>query len=252
MSMLPTEKTPPVSDLSKLIMFLYGEVKIGKSTLASKFPNAVFLATEPGLNSLDVYEVSIKTWGDMLNTCKELASGNHAFQTIVIDTGDNLYKMCEAHVCEQHGVIHQSDLDWGKGWALVNNEFRRVLTKLGQMPMGLIITSHAIDREVETPTAKYNKTVPTMSKGARDVILGMADFVLFATAETDEDGTTRVLKTKPNKYYEAGDRTGRLPESIPLDYAAFITAWDDANKPKHPTPVNVHTTEETEETTDNE
>ena len=35
----------------------------------------------------------------------------------------------------------------------------------------------------------------------------------------------RVLRTKPHPTYEAGDRTGRLPEMLPLDYAAFNSAF---------------------------
>ena len=150
-SLLPTETTPPVSDLSNLIIFLYGGIKIGKSTFASKFPGALFLATEPGLGSLDVFQKDIETWDNMKAVCNELYRGDHKFKTIVIDTADNLYKMCEAHICEQHGIVHESDLDWGKGWALVNNEFRRVLTTLAQMPEGLILTSHSTQTEVETP-----------------------------------------------------------------------------------------------------
>ena len=35
----------------------------------------------------------------------------------------------------------------------------------------------------------------------------------------------RVMRTKPHPTYEAGDRTGRLPEQLPLDYDAFVKAF---------------------------
>jgi len=38
---------------------------------------------------------------------------------------------------------------------------------------------------------------------------------------TGDDGAKsirRVIRTKPSLYYEAGDRTGRLPETIDLDF----------------------------------
>jgi hypothetical protein len=34
-----------------------------------------------------------------------------------------------------------------------------------------------------------------------------------------------VIRTKPNPAYEAGDRTGRLPEVFPLDFDAFGKAF---------------------------
>ncbi|MGH7143369.1 MAG: ATP-binding protein, partial [Planctomycetota bacterium] len=72
---------------------------------------------------------------------------------------------------------------------------------------------------------------------ARSVVLGMVDMVLYcdATAAKDKDGnfiTQRVLRTKPHPSYEAGDRTGRLPDTIPLDFGAFRKAFDP--KPQAP------------------
>jgi hypothetical protein len=39
----------------------------------------------------------------------------------------------------------------------------------------------------------------------------------------------RVLRTKPHPTYEAGDRTGRLPEVLPLNYEAFVAAFQSTN-----------------------
>lgn len=54
--------------------------------------------------------------------------------------------------------------------------------------------------------------------------------VLYCDIETGTgpDGkmvARRVMRTKPSLYYEAGDRTGRLPELIDLDYAKFTEAF---------------------------
>jgi len=53
--MLPTKKTPPKQDLAGLTVLVYGPSKIGKSTWCSQADGALFLATEPGLNALEVY-----------------------------------------------------------------------------------------------------------------------------------------------------------------------------------------------------
>ena len=45
----------------------------------------------------------------------------------------------------------------------------------------------------------------------------------------DADGKPifrRVIRTKPHPDYDAGDRTGRLPETIDLDFAKFEAAFD--------------------------
>jgi hypothetical protein len=61
------------------------------------------------------------------------------------------------------------------------------------------------------------------------VLLGFVDIIAFVDVEADrgQDGAItyrRVVRTKPSMHYEAGDRTGRLPEVLPLDYAAFAAA----------------------------
>jgi hypothetical protein len=229
MGMLPDKKTPKKTNLSDLTVLLFGMPKAGKSTWCSNAEGALFLATEPGLNHLEVYQVPISTWEELLAALAEVAKGEHAFRTIVIDTTDNAYRFCVDYICTKHGVKHPADLPYGKGHALVNNEFLRVLNKLAQLPYGVILTSHAQEREVEGRTGTYTKTTPTLPDGARKVLLGFVDIIAFVDVEADrgQDGAItyrRVVRTKPSMHYEAGDRTGRLPEVLPLDYAAFAAA----------------------------
>jgi hypothetical protein len=130
-------------------------------------------------------------------------------------------------------VEHESDLAYGKGYALITNEFYRVLNKLALLPYGLFLISHAQEREFETRTGKVMRVVPTLPDKARKVVLGMADMVLFCDLDLapGADGkpfARRVMRTKPSSSYEAGDRTGRLPETIDLDYQKFLDAFAGA------------------------
>lgn len=239
MPLLPTAKTQPKPNLADLTVLVYGQTKIGKSTLCSNADNALFLATEPGLNALDVYQTPIQTWEDLLNACAEIGEGKHGFKTVVIDTIDNAYKFCTDYILRKFKVEHESDLAYGKGYAIVNNEFQRVLTKLAFLPYGLFLISHAKEIEVETRTGKYTRIVPTLPDKARKIVLGMVDMVLFCDLEvaTGEDGAQsvrRVIRTKPSLYYEAGDRTGRLPETIDLDFRKFLDAFNTAVAPLKP------------------
>ena len=216
--MLPTQKTPPKPNLHDLTVLVYGAHKFGKSTLCAQSDGALFLATEPGLNHLEVYQQPISRWDELLVSAKEIADGKHAFRTIVIDTVDNAYRMCAEYICRKYEVEHESDLEYGKGYALVNGEFHRVLNKLAQI------------KEIETRTGKYTKVVPTLPDKARKLVLGLADIILFCDLEptTSTDGKPayrRVLRTKPSLAYEAGDRTGRLPDVLDLNFAAFAAAF---------------------------
>ena len=223
----------PVYDLTidESHNFVASDFIVHNSSWCSQAENALFLATEPGLNALDVYQAPIQSWDQLLTACSEIAEGKHPFKTIIIDTIDNAYRMCAEHVCAKFKIEHESDLGYGKGWALINNEFHRVLTKLAFLPYGLFLVSHSVEREIETRTGKYTRIVPTLPDKARKIVLGMVDLILYCDLEavTDDEGKTsyrRVMRTKPSPHYEAGDRTGRLPETIDLDFAKFTEAFN--------------------------
>lgn len=228
---LPTEKTPPKRDLRDMNLLVYGQPKIGKSTFCSKADGAMFLATEAGLNHLDVFQVPIASWEDMSDACAQIAAGDHKFRTVIIDTVDNAYRFCEEYVCKQLKIAHPSDADYGKGFGAVNSEFIRLLTKLGGLPYGLILVSHSKEKEVTTRTGKMTKIGPTLPDSACKIVKGFADCILFFDVEEAilEDGKRvyrRVIRTKPTTHYEAGDRTGRLPETLLLDYRAVVEALE--------------------------
>jgi hypothetical protein len=105
-----------------------------------------------------------------------------------------------------------------------------VLNKLALLPYGLFLISHSQEKEIETRTGKHTRVVPTLPEKARKIVIGMVDVILFCDLELSSgaDGKPtqkRVLRTKPNVNYEAGDRTGRLPEVIDLDFAKFVSAF---------------------------
>jgi hypothetical protein len=227
--MLPTRKTPAKHDLADFSVLIYGPSKIGKTSFCARAEDALFLATEPGLNALEVFQVPITSWRDLLEACAELTRVEHSFRTVVVDTIDNAFRMCAEHVCSKHGVEHEADLPYGKGFSLVSNEFQRVLRKLAFLPVGLYLISHAQEREVETRTGRHTRIVPNLPEKARRIVVGLVDLVLYC----DFDGNgRRVIRTKPTAAYDAGDRTGRLPPAVDLDYEQFVAAFRNGTTEK--------------------
>ena len=176
---LPTQRSQPTTTLGQQTILLYSQPKLGKSIFASQFPDVVFFECEPGLNHLEVHKVPTYTWDDFLAACKLIADGKHSFKTIVIDTVDNAFKFCSEHVCEKHNIEYEGDMGHGKGWALVKNEWHRVLTRLASLPYGLVLISHAQDKVIETRTGEYTKTQPSLPDRARNVVLGLVDIILY-------------------------------------------------------------------------
>lgn len=223
---LPTQKSKPQFSMSNLSMLLYGAPKIGKSTFCSRAEDALFIATEPGLNHLETYNVRVNSWREFLEAMALIAKGNHPFKTIVIDTVDKLCDFCEQELCTQNNVASLSDFAFGKGYALYKTEMSRVFQKVFALNMGVILTSHTQLTDVDTPQGRITRWTPTFPKRIQDVIIPMVDIIGFAqnVVSLNENGERveeRVLQTKTSSLWEAGDRTGRLPETIPFKYAIF-------------------------------
>lgn len=236
---MPISKPPVVNDLARKTILLWGPPKIGKSCLASQFPDAVFIATERGLDDLEATRwmanderYVVNGWEEICLATREVIESGA--KTIVLDTADNAYFMCESHICNKYGVDYRTDgtLAYGKGTALINNEFRRYLLKTVSVGVGVILVSHATVEELED----RKMAIPTLPDKIRPMLMGMMDMILYMTVQSIMIAGTptvqRIIHTKPSPHYIAGDRTGRLPATIVLpddptqNYATFITAFN--------------------------
>lgn len=235
MGLIPTTKSKPKETFEENLTLIYGAPKVGKSTFCAGLEAPLFLDTEAGLNNLEVFKVNIDSWETFKEVYKELKAqkGKTPFKTLVIDTIDNLWQMCSDYICKLNKVTHESEMEWGKGYAMIKREFNVALAAYRQLGLGMIYTSHAEAREIATRVGKYTRYEPTMAKKCADAILPSVDFILFAENQDQGDGTEkRVIHTKPSRYWNAGDRLGALPEEIDLDAKAFMKAFKEAKESK--------------------
>lgn len=232
---LPTKKTQTVKRFEDEITLIYGAPKIGKSTFCAGFENALFLDSEIGLNNLSTYRVGIDCWETFIETYKELReqvkSGKCTFKPLVFDTIDNLYQMCMDFVCKNNGLKHPSDLDFGKGWNMVKTEFNMAMQAYRALDLGVVYVSHAEGVEIKSRVGNYTRYDVSMPGQANKVIVPSCDIIMYAHMVTDKDGVEhRVLETKPSQFWNAGDKTGKLPETLPLNAEAFMKAFNEAVK----------------------
>ncbi len=149
-----------------------------------------------------------------MEACKEISADKHSFKTIIIDTIDALIPLLQRYIEEVNEVDYIGDIPHGKGWFLATTELSRVLNKLSMMPYGLVLVSHAKQEEIETKTKKYNRFTIDIGGKNRNVILNLMDIILFMDSEMKDGTEIGVIRTKPSLFWEAGDKSKNLPESI--------------------------------------
>ena len=207
---LPVEKKKPSINLWDYTILLYGESKIGKSTLISQIPNVLFLNTGGGLEAIECYEQRIASWTEFLEAGKEIVSNSHNFQVIAIDTIDRLHKLCVNYMMDKLKIIHPQDLEFGKGYDMVKDEFLRPVMKLALSSYGLIIVSHSKDVEIKTRTAVITKVIPSMQSYLYGMIAPICGITLYYNTAETEKGEKRYIHSRISEKWIAGDRTGKL------------------------------------------
>lgn len=227
---LPRSRSKREPNYLKKTYLIYGLPKTGKTTIASHLGDdeenlVLFFATEPGHKFQEIYKWEKENhdgptrWEDFLQCCRELATSEHQFKCLVIDTVDNLYKWCSDYVCAKFKIDHESDLGFGKGYSLIKDEFSKPLNYLAQKGMGLIFISHAQTRDIEVGKRKFSRTDTTLPSGAAKFINGLCDYIFYF--HQDSEGK-RFIRTKQTENVNAGDRSGALPDLI--DYTEDVGA----------------------------
>lgn len=230
MGILPQQKGGKKTALNQQTILVYGRPKIGKSTFCSCFPDALFLATEPGLNWLDVASVQINSWEKFLETCAEIAQGNHPYKTIVIDTLDGLKKLCDDWVCRLKEIDEIGDYKKFGAYHISTAEMSSKITKLSLYDYGIVCVSHIRDIEQESKTKKWVRQTIDLSGGIRNEMLKLFDFILFMDSENRDGQEIGIIHTKPSIYYDAGDKAKILPEIIEYPMNDPKVAFDEFYK----------------------
>lgn len=231
---LPGEKSEPCANLSDYSILLFGQEKIGKTSLASKFPGALFLFFEPGGKALSVYQRQVNSWTEFKAYLPLLVEEGHGFENVVIDTADIAYTLCSQYVCSKLGIDHPSELDYGKGWGAVREEFLSVMLEYHRLQnSGLLFLSHDTEKEVKRRNGDTShRIIPTMAKQAREALEGLVDIIAYYYFDGDE----RYLNIQGDDLITAGSRlehafqkTKVIPMGKTADesYKNFIAAYDN-------------------------
>ena len=231
------EPTKGYCNFHENLILWYGIPKIGKTTFGSQFPNALFFTTEEGTKHVVVHEWKIKDWVHFCERVEFLSKhiAECPYQTIIVDTTDNLTLLCEQFIAKKLGVPTINDAEYGKGFAAYKREMIKQINRLTGLGLGVCFVSHAEEKTVRydtvvnpyaplmaNPKGELTMMVPTLDKRARQFILGLVDMIFYMEVDKDQK---RIIRTKPTKHFEAGDRSGRLPETLTLDYTAVVSAY---------------------------
>ena len=134
---------------------IYGPEGIGKSTLASRFPDPVFIDTEGSTKDMDVARMDApSSWSMLMEEVRYVKNNPSVCKSLVIDTADWAENLCITHICDTNHKTGIEDFGYGKGYTYAQEEFGRLLNLLEEVVsvgINIVLTAHAKMRKFEQP-----------------------------------------------------------------------------------------------------
>lgn len=243
---LPSNTRIPVEKVTKRKLWFYGKPFSGKTWLANEFPNPIFLSTDgnylnlpggipPHIDIADVVTVEGRStkrklaWDVLLEAIAELEKKDNDFETVVLDVVGDAFEHCRTYIFDKHGIEHESDSGFGKGWSVVKKEFLDTMTRLMNLNYPNIILISHLDTSTDVTKKsgdKITNVMPANAKQYADNLAGKVDMVVRVIRDDDE----YKLSFKNNEFVFGGGRLGvKQTQDIPNSYEALCAIYDEAN-----------------------
>lgn len=204
---------------------IYADAGKGKSWLAATAPKPLILLGEADvtiatLKALqktkgivpDIWEIN--SLDDIAEAYEFLCSGNHDYETVVIDGLTDINSRIKRAAVE-HAVskrdTHDPDILEQSDWNRVGEKMRNLVRSFRDLPMHVIMTALVMDIRSEMMYAPF-----VQPKNLALELPAYFNFVALLDADTDADGVvTRRLYVQPSDRYVSKNPSGALD---PIEY----------------------------------
>lgn len=190
MSLLPKNEQKPTIDTPRNF-FIYGATMSGKSYLAERFPNPLFLNTDgnalvnrapsiqlrnernaDGTAKRTIIEQLDQTLLDLQTINKQPEFG---YETVIVDVIDDVTALIEQAVCLEAGVKTLNDIPYGKGFATFNSVLQGLVMELKGLPVNVIYISR-VENKIDDSGNEYE--IPSLKTKYYNVVNGNCDLVI--------------------------------------------------------------------------
>lgn len=227
------------------VLAVYGTPGVGKSSLASEFPNPIYLYVdgEEPPDGVDIPNDEITSFDGLLDTFADLLNEEHDFKTVIIDSLDKVEPMVWAATCARNNweTIDSNDKGsptaFGKGYLAADDDWRdyfEAVSALSRAGIYVVQILHSEAKRFDDPMVdSYDRYKPKLQKRAMELVVENCKALLFLNRRTSlkqvdqaftnkkvskpeaMSGAERVIYTDERAGFLAKNRFQGMPGSIP-------------------------------------
>lgn len=209
-----------------ILMVVYGEGGVGKTTFAATAPRPIIADCENGSKYFGLRGISsdvglIEKWEDMQEFMEIALTDN--YDTIILDPiGELMEKLIKYMIEKADSKLVQRDGNpTMAGWGWLKQTMRSLLKVMRDSGKNIIIIAHVQEKDDEGRIVKR----PMVATRLSSELVNLVDVVGYMTTVSDGDGTDtkRVILVDPaSDKFVAKDRTGRLGKYIEPNFSKIV------------------------------
>jgi hypothetical protein len=222
-------------------ILLMGTPGIGKTTWASQAPHPIFIQAEDGADVVGCDRFPLAhSLDEVMGNLRALATEEHTYETVVIDSLDPLGAFIEQVVIKEHSEKERS---YGKDVGFALEKWRVVLDALTWLRdnkhMIVILLAHTAIKRFDNPeTDPYDRYIPRLNEKVANIVSAWSDAHLFANYKIFTKTTEAGFNSEVRRGIGSGERTvyteerpshvGKnryaLPYELQMSWSAFSNA----------------------------
>ena len=217
-------------------VLLYGSAGLGKTSFVAGALDPIIIQTEEGADEIDVPRFDLcRTLDEVLQQIGWLATEEHEFKTLGIDSLDWLERLVWAETCRANGWKSMDEVPYGRSYAAAIDYWKLLLDDLtalrDERGMSVVLLAHHEIRRFDAPdTEGYDRFQPKLHKAAAALVIEFCDAVLFLnwrvtvlksdagfkkTVTRGVGGAQRIVHSEEKPAFKAKNRYG-MPDAIEM------------------------------------
>jgi len=196
---LPT-KVIKSTTVNPSLLTVFGQSKVGKTTMLSKLNNCLIIDTEKGTRYVDALKVQVNNSADLKNTVRALKESGSQYDYLALDTIDNVVSWFEKDVARDNNVDSFAKIPFGDGYNQVRTRVMNMITALMDCCDHVIIIGHRKKTIIGNESVEVNVSSLDLSGKLKNYVMAKSDAIGFVYR--NEDGNLKIS-------FEASDEIGQ-------------------------------------------